>query len=83
VDVAVTKTDENAQRVVEVVNTALAALGGAIAGLEVTEDDVVNLSAEWSAIKSEGSLTRTLLGSTERRKCGWFSRDNKIRNAHQ
>ena len=50
------KTDENVKRVVAMMNTALARLGGDITGLNVTEDDVANLTAEWTAIKSESSL---------------------------
>jgi hypothetical protein len=59
VDLPVTKTSENAKRVVTILNTALANLGDAT-GLTVTEDDVVDISAEWTAIKSETSLKRVL-----------------------
>lgn len=58
VDVPVTKTEENAKRVVSILNTALAKLGGDVAKLTISEHDVVDLSAEWTAIKSEASLTR-------------------------
>lgn len=62
VDLPVTKTRENAKRVVTILNTALANLGDAT-GLTVTEDDVVDISAEWTAIKSEASL-----------KCAFYER---------
>jgi hypothetical protein len=70
-DVPVTKTKENAKRTVEIVNTAFARLGGDISGLRVSEDDVVSLSAEWTAIKSDASLKGTKIKSkTNLRKRG-------------
>lgn len=62
VDVPVTKTDDNGKRVVQILNTALANLGADIDGLNVTEEDVVSLTAEWTAIKTEETLERGILG---------------------
>ena len=56
-DVPVTRTAENAERVIRIVNAALAALGGDTTGLTISENDVVDISAEWTAIKSESSFT--------------------------
>lgn len=58
VDVPVTRTVDNAKRVVQILNTALANLAPEIGGLNITEEDVVSVTAEWTAIKSEASLQR-------------------------
>ena len=62
VDVPITRTDDNAKRVVQILNTALANLGADISGLNVTEEGVVSLTAEWTAIKSEATLERGIHG---------------------
>ena len=71
VDSQVKRTDDNVQRVVHILNTALATLGADIGGLNVTEDDVVSLTAEWTAIKSEATLERGILiiNIADRRRC--------------
>jgi len=58
VEVPVTKTTDSAKRVVQILNTALSNLGPEIGGLNISEEDVVNASAEWTAIKSDASLQR-------------------------
>jgi hypothetical protein len=61
IDVPVPITDDNINRAVKVLNTALARLGGVISGQEITAKDVAMISAEWSAIKAETSLNRKLI----------------------
>ena len=71
VDVPVTKTDDNAKRVVQILNMALANLGADISRLNVTDEDVVSLTAEWTAIKSEATLERGILSDlADCRGCG-------------
>jgi hypothetical protein len=57
----VSKSNENAKRVAKLLNSALAKLGGDLGGLNVTEDDVASITAEWTAIKSDNSLKRMIL----------------------
>ena len=57
-EVPVTKSNENTQRVVKLLNAALANLGPEIRGLDITEEDVASITAEWTAIKSEANLKR-------------------------
>jgi hypothetical protein len=59
--VSVPKSNDNAKRVVKLLNSALAKLGGDIGGLNVTEDDIASITAEWTTIKSDNSLKRKIL----------------------
>jgi hypothetical protein len=61
VDVAISKSAENIKRVVTLVNTAFANLGGDIGEFSITEEDVASLSAEWTAIKSDANMNRSLV----------------------
>ena len=63
-EVSVTKSDENIQRVVKLLNAALANLGPEIRGLDITEEDVASITAEWTAIKGEANLKRGKLEKT-------------------
>jgi hypothetical protein len=58
-DVPVTVSDDNADRVLKVLNTAFAKLGGNFKGKELHVNDVAEISAEWTVIKTETSLERT------------------------
>jgi len=58
-DVPLTKTPDNAKRVVTILNTSLSTLDGNVYGLNMSEEDVIDLSAEWTAIKSKATLKRT------------------------
>ena len=57
-EVPVTKSNENTHRVVKLLNAALANLGPDITELNISEEDVVSLTAEWTAVKSEANLKR-------------------------
>jgi hypothetical protein len=82
IDVPVPTTDDNANRTVKILNTALAKLGGNINGQEITAEDVAMISAEWSAIKSETSLNRDFTKyQTYDRKCRFNARAGEIPNA--
>ena len=56
VEVPISKSDANLQQVLEILNNALAKLGPKTEGLELSMDDVDDLTAEWIAVKSEQSL---------------------------
>ena len=52
-EVPVTKSHENTDRVVKLLKVALANLGPDIRGLSISKEDVASLTAEWTAVKSE------------------------------
>src|SRR5271156_1137399 len=61
VEVPIPKSEENVKYVMAVLNTAFATLGPDVEGLEVNADDVSNdLTAEWTAVKSDASLKGSL-----------------------
>lgn len=66
-EVPVTKSIGNTHRVIKLLNAALANLNLHITELNISEEDVVCLTAEWTVFKSEGNL-----------KCGAVPKSNLI-----
>jgi hypothetical protein len=52
----VTRSNESAKKVAEIVNTGLKNLDGSIEGMSITEGDIDDITAEWQGVKSEKSL---------------------------
>jgi hypothetical protein len=55
-DVPVALSIDNTSRVLKVLNTAFAKLGGNFKPQDLEGNDIAEISAEWTAIKSETSL---------------------------
>jgi len=58
IPVTVTRSNESAKKVAEIVNTALKNLDSSLEGMNITEEDVADITAEWQGVKSEKSLQR-------------------------
>jgi len=66
VEVAIPKNEDTAKDTLAVLNTALAKLDPDIKGLELNVDDVNNdLTAEWTAAKSEATLKGILFSAVD------------------
>jgi hypothetical protein len=56
IPVAVTRSNESAKKVAEIVKTGLKNLDGSIEGMSITEGDIDDITAEWQGVKSQKSL---------------------------
>ena len=61
IPIKVTRSTENARRAVEILNSALKRLDSDVDGMDVTEEDVVDITAEWQGAKSERTIGCKLL----------------------